>query len=83
MNEIKNKPVEGRDINLALRSSSPLFRTDHGSHPNLGPGLTKREEEREKWFTPGHSLDQFRSKFNSFVIKHLLDPKHFFRRSIG
>ena len=77
MNEIKNKPVEGRDINLALRSSSPLFRTDHGSHPNLGPGLIKREGQREERFTTGRSLDQFRSKFNSFVNKHLLDPDFF------
>ena len=77
MNEIKNKPVEGRDINLALRSSSPLFRTDHGSHPTLGPGLTKREKGRGKWFTTGRSLDQPRSKFNSFVNKHLLDPDFF------
>ena len=77
MNEIKNKPVEGRDINLALRSSSPLLRKVHGSHPNLGPGLTKREKGRGKRFTTGRSLDQFRSKFNSFVNKHLLDPDFF------
>lgn len=72
--ENENKSVEGRDINLDLRSASPLRRKGHGSHPISGPDLIQREEQREKVGAIPCGCPQFRSKYNSFVNNHLLDP---------
>ena len=82
--ENENKSVEGRDINLDLRSASPLRRKGRGSHPVLGSGLKQRDGQREKvgaipcgcpvgtGLRPVHC-----SRINSFVNKHLLDPNIF------
>ena len=67
--ENENKSVEGRDINLELRSASSLLRKGRGSHPVLGSGLKQRDEQREEM--------QFRSRINPLVNNHLLDPNIF------
>jgi hypothetical protein len=54
---------------LEYGSSSSLCRKGRGSHPVLGSGLKQHEGQCEEL--------QFRSKFNSFVIKYLLDPNIF------
>ena len=74
---MKNKSVEGRDINLDFGSSSSLCRKGRGSHPVLGSGLKQHEGQREKVGTGLRPVQQFRSRINPFVIKYLLDPNIF------
>ena len=87
---MKNKSVEGRDINLEYGSASPLSRKGRGSHPVLGPGLKQRDEQREKVEAIPCGCPQFRRRIKTFVNNHLLDPDFFlggrrmnFHKTIG
>ena len=62
---------------MELRSSSSLCRKGRGSHPVLGSGLKQHAGQREKVGTGLRPVQQFRSRINSFVNNHLLDPDFF------
>ena len=64
-------------VGFETRQDSSLCRKGRGSHPVLGSGLKQHEGQREKVGTGLRPVQQFRSKFNSFVIKYLLDPNIF------
>ncbi len=88
--EYENKSVEGRDINLEYGSASPLSRKGRGSHPVQGPGLKKRNEQREKVGAIPCGCRVVCSRIKTFVSNHLLDPDFFlggrrmnFHKTIG